>query len=115
MPEHGRRSQRGIAEGKPAGAIRIQGKDCDHSQTAATSERAAGRQGFHRHIQRKTVLRISDCDQDRVLVGGQAHYNAYKQALVAYGLTTSPTFVEETHGPHRILIQEFDGFGPLGE
>jgi capsule polysaccharide export protein KpsC/LpsZ len=53
--------------------------------------------------------------KDRVLVGGQAQYNAYKQALVAYGLTTSPTFVEETHGPHRILIQEFDGFGPLGE
>jgi hypothetical protein len=63
MPEHCPRSQRGDSEGKPAGAIRIQGKDCDHAQTAATSERAAGWQGFHRHIQRKIVLRISDCDQ----------------------------------------------------
>jgi hypothetical protein len=53
--------------------------------------------------------------KDRVLVGNQTQYNAYKQALVAYGVTTSPSFVEETHGPHRILIQEFDGFGPLGE
>jgi hypothetical protein len=53
--------------------------------------------------------------KDRILVGNQVQYNAYKQAVVAYGLTTSPTFVEETHGPHRILIQEFDGFGPLGE
>jgi hypothetical protein len=53
--------------------------------------------------------------KDRVLVGNQAEYNAYKQAVVAYGLTTSPDFVEETHGPHRILIQQFDGFGPLGE
>jgi hypothetical protein len=53
--------------------------------------------------------------KDRILVGTQTQYNAYKQAVVAYGLTTSPTFVEETHGPHRILIQEFDGFGPLGE
>jgi len=53
--------------------------------------------------------------KDRILVGNQTQYNAYKQALVAYGLTTSPSFVEETHGPHRILIQEFDGFGPLGE
>jgi hypothetical protein len=53
--------------------------------------------------------------KDRILVGNQAQYNAYKQALVAYGVTTSPDFVEETHGPHRILIQEFDGFGPLGE
>jgi len=53
--------------------------------------------------------------KDRILVGNQAQYNAYKQAVMAYGLTTSPDFVEETHGPHRILIQQFDGFGPLGE
>jgi hypothetical protein len=53
--------------------------------------------------------------KDRILVGNQTQYNAYKQALVAYGVTTSPAFVEETHGPHRILIQQFDGFGPLGE
>lgn len=52
---------------------------------------------------------------DRILVGNQTQYNAYKQALVAYGLTTSPSFVEETHGPHRVLIQQFDGFGPLGD
>jgi len=53
--------------------------------------------------------------KDRILVGNQAQYNAYKQAVVAYGLTTSPSFVEETHGPHRVLIQQFDGFGPLGD
>jgi hypothetical protein len=51
--------------------------------------------------------------KDRILVGNQTQYNAYKQALVAYGLTTSPSFVQETHGPHRILVQQFDGFGPL--
>jgi hypothetical protein len=53
--------------------------------------------------------------KDRILVGNQTQYNAYKQAVVAYGVTTSPDFVEETHGPHRILIRQFDGFGPLGE
>jgi hypothetical protein len=53
--------------------------------------------------------------KDRILVGNQTQYNAYKQALVAYGVTTSPDFVNETHGPHRVLIQQFDGFGPLGE
>jgi hypothetical protein len=51
----------------------------------------------------------------RILVGNQAQYNTYKQMVVAYGLTTSPDFVEETHGSHRVLIQQFDGFGPLGE
>jgi hypothetical protein len=53
--------------------------------------------------------------KDRILVGNQAQYNTYKQSVVAYGLTTSPAFVEVTHGPHPILIQQFDGFGPLGE
>ena len=53
--------------------------------------------------------------KDRIQVGNQTQYNAYKQALVAYGVTTSPDFVQDTHGPHRILVQEFNGFGPLGE
>ena len=53
--------------------------------------------------------------KDRILVGNQTQYNVYKQSVVAYGLTTSPTFVDVTHGPHRVLIQQFDGFGPLGE
>ena len=53
--------------------------------------------------------------KNRILVGNQTQYNAYKQAVVAYGLTTSPSFVQDTHGQHRILIQQFDGFGPLGE
>lgn len=53
--------------------------------------------------------------RDRILVGNRTQYNVYKQSLVAYGLTTSPSFAEVTHGPHRVLIQQFDGFGPLGE
>jgi len=53
--------------------------------------------------------------KDRIFVGNQTQYNAYKQAVVAYGLTTSPDFVQETHGQHRVLIQQFSGFGPLGE
>ena len=53
--------------------------------------------------------------KDRILVGNQTQYNAYMQAVVAYGLTTSPDFVQDTHGPHRVLIQHFSGFGPLGE
>jgi hypothetical protein len=53
--------------------------------------------------------------KDRILIGNQTQYNAYKQALVGYGVTTSPDFVQDTHGPHRILVQEFNGFGPLGE
>ena len=53
--------------------------------------------------------------KDRILVGNRVEYNAYKQAVVAYGLTTSPDFVQDTHGQNRVLIQHFSGFGPLGE
>ncbi len=53
--------------------------------------------------------------KDRILVGNKVQYNAYRQAIVAYGLTTSPDFVQDTHGQHRVLIQHFSGFGPLGE
>jgi hypothetical protein len=53
--------------------------------------------------------------KDRILVGNQTQYNIYKQSVVAYGLTTSPSFVDVTHGQHPVLIQHFDGFGPLGE
>ena len=63
----------------------------------------------------KTYYVYPTATKDRILVGNQTQYNAYKQAVVAYGLTTSPDFVQDTHGQHRILIQEFNGFGPLGE
>jgi hypothetical protein len=53
--------------------------------------------------------------KDRILVGNQTQYNVYKQSVVEYGLTTSPYFVDVTHGQDRILIQHFDVFGPLGE
>lgn len=53
--------------------------------------------------------------KDRLMVGSQSDYNRYRQALQAQALMATPDFEEETHGPHPVLIQEFDGFGPLGE
>ena len=115
MPEHSRRSQRGISKRTAARAIWIQGENGDHARTAAARKRTSPGQGFHRRIQRKNVFVYPTATKDRILVGNQTQYNAYKQAVVAYGLTTSPDFVQDTHGRHRILIQEFNGFGPLGE
>ena len=60
---------------------------------------------------------------NQVYVGQQKQYNTYKQLLQAQraqmaqassGAAAQPTLVEETAGPNHILIQEFDGFGPLG-
>jgi hypothetical protein len=53
--------------------------------------------------------------KDRILVGNQAKYNAYRQQLHAQQQLTGPVFQEETHGQNPVLIREFDGFGPLGE
>jgi hypothetical protein len=65
--------------------------------------------------QEKLYYVYPSATKDRILVGNKTQYNAYKQAVVAYGLTTSPDFVQDTHGQNRILIQHFSGFGPLGE
>ena len=60
---------------------------------------------------------------NQVYVGRQKQYNTYKQLLQAQRAqaaqassvpTTQPTFTEETAGPNHIVINEFDGFGPLG-
>src|SRR5256885_565889 len=54
--------------------------------------------------------------KNRILVGNQAQFNAYKQSLQAQrNQLIGPVFEEEIHGPHPIQVQEFDGFGPLGE
>ena len=60
---------------------------------------------------------------NQVYVGQQKQYNTYKQLLQAQRAQTAqasaaesaqPTFTEETAGPNHIVVQEFDGFGPLG-
>jgi hypothetical protein len=54
--------------------------------------------------------------KDRILYGSRAQFDAYKQAVQAQSSQlTGPIFEEELHGRHPIMVQEFDGFGPLGE
>ena len=66
--------------------------------------------------------------KDKVYVGRQKQYNAYKQALAAQpghpasmaqqgqsqmaGQSLMPTL--ETAGPNQIEVQQFGGFGPMG-
>jgi hypothetical protein len=62
--------------------------------------------------------------KDQILVGNQAQFDAYKQALKATQANQqtqqnaqmaagSPVWVGETAGPRHITVEEFDGFGPL--
>jgi len=57
--------------------------------------------------------------KDKIYVGKQKHFNAYKQNLTAQqgqqqmaGQSLEPTL--ETAGPHNVEIQQFGGFGPMG-
>jgi hypothetical protein len=68
--------------------------------------------------------------KDRIYVGRQKQYNAYKQGLAAQkasqpasqqgqpgqqliaGQSLEPTL--ETAGPHNVEVQQFGGFGPMG-
>lgn len=68
--------------------------------------------------------------KDKIYVGRQQQYDAYKNALAAQkashpasqqgqpgqqliqGQSLEPTL--ETAGPHNVEVQQFDGFGPMG-
>jgi hypothetical protein len=67
--------------------------------------------------------------KDKIYVGKQKQFNAYKQALAAQQATQpasqqaqpgqqlmnpAPTMTYETAGPQHIEVDQFDGFGPMG-
>ena len=57
--------------------------------------------------------------KDKIYVGRQKQFNAYKQSLQAQqgqqqmaGQSLMPTL--ETAGPNHVEVQQFGGFGPMG-
>ena len=57
--------------------------------------------------------------KDRVYVGRQKQYNAYKQALAAQQgqqqMAATPVYtIEERAGPQNVEVEHFEGFGPMG-
>ncbi len=67
--------------------------------------------------------------KDRIYVGKQKQFNAYKQALAGQQasqpasqqaqpgqqlMNPAPTMQFETAGPQHIEVDQFDGFGPMG-
>jgi hypothetical protein len=67
--------------------------------------------------------------KDKIYVGKQKQYNAYKSALAAQQggqpasqqpqpgqqlMNPAPTMTYETAGPQHIEVEQFDGFGPMG-
>jgi hypothetical protein len=68
--------------------------------------------------------------KDKIYVGRQKQYNAYKQALAAQPASSQPATMAqqgqgqmagqslmptlETAGPNHVEVQQFGGFGPMG-
>jgi hypothetical protein len=67
--------------------------------------------------------------KDKIYVGKQKQFNAYKNALAAQQVSQppnqqgqpgqqlinpAPTMTYETAGPQHIEVEQFDGFGPMG-
>jgi hypothetical protein len=59
--------------------------------------------------------------KDKIYVGKQKQFNAYKNALAGQQaqpgqqtMNPSPTFTYEGAGPEHIDVEQFDGFGPMG-
>jgi hypothetical protein len=55
--------------------------------------------------------------KDKIYVGRQKQYNAYKQAVATQlqqQTAAQPVFVTETAGPEHIEVDQFQGFGPMG-
>jgi crotonobetainyl-CoA:carnitine CoA-transferase CaiB-like acyl-CoA transferase len=64
--------------------------------------------------------------KDRIYVGKQKQFNAYKAALAGSQpasqpaqpgqqlMNPAPTMTYEGAGPHHVEVQQFDGFGPMG-
>jgi len=64
--------------------------------------------------------------KDRIYVGRQKQFNAYKRALAAQQggqpgsqpgqqmINPAPTMTYETAGPQHVEVEQFDGFGPMG-
>jgi len=59
--------------------------------------------------------------KDKIYVGKQKQVDAYKRALAAQQAQASqqnmnppPTMQFQGHGQHDVVVDQFDGFGPMG-
>src|SRR6266496_971189 len=81
------------------------------------------------HYNGKLYYVFPTATKDKIYVGRQKQFNAYKQALAAQKasqpasqqaqpgqqlMNPAPTMTFETAGPNHIEVEQFDGFGPMG-
>lgn len=71
--------------------------------------------------QGKTYYVYPTAAKDKIYVGKQTHVNTAKKAVAAQqaqaaqqSMNPPPTMTFQGHGPHGVVAEEFDGFGPMG-
>jgi hypothetical protein len=88
-------------------------------QQAAVSKLPQGTVSTVKH-QGKTYYVYPSAANDKVYVGKQTHVNAAKQLAAQQtqaaqqSMNPPPTMTFQGHGPHQVVAEEFDGFGPMG-
>jgi hypothetical protein len=88
-------------------------------QQAAVSKLPQGTVSAVKH-QGKTYYVYPSAANDKVYVGKQTHVNAAKQLAAQQtqaaqqSMNPPPTMTFQGHGPHQVVAEEFDGFGPMG-
>ena len=97
-------------------------------QQQAVSQLTVGRVSAVKYNE-KLFYVYPTAQKDKIYVGKQKQYNAYKAALQArlashpaaqqaqpgqQTMNPAPTMTYETAGPQHIEIQQFNGFGPMG-
>jgi hypothetical protein len=71
--------------------------------------------------QGKTYYVYPTAAKDKIYVGKQTHVNNAQKTLAAQqaqaaqqNMNPPPTMTFQGHGPHQVVAEEFDGFGPMG-
>ena len=93
-------------------------------QQQAVSQLAQGRVSAVKY-NGKLFYVFPTATKDKIYVGRQKQFNAYKSALAAQQgsqqaqqgqqlINAQPTFTYEGAGPHHVEVEQFDGFGPMG-
>jgi len=88
-------------------------------QQQAVSKLPQGTVSAVKH-QGKTYYVYPSAAQNKIYVGKQTHVNTAKKAVAAQqaqaqnSMNPPPTMTFQGHGPHGVVAEEFDGFGPMG-
>jgi hypothetical protein len=126
---HQRRRARRVQEGVLTCAVGVQGHNGhDPKQQQAINGLAQYRVSAVKY-NGKLYYVFPTATKDKIYVGRQKQFNAYKQALAAQQasqpasqqaqpgqqlMNPPPTMTFETAGPNHIEVDQFDGFGPMG-